>query len=73
LERQSDLSVTPVDAQSADEWSQTMPKAMGNVADGLFRTWPMVRLAGLDGVDDATGRVFNRRQQMGFRSSSSRR
>jgi hypothetical protein len=55
--------VTPVDAQSAEEWSQTMPKAMG-MSPMAFRTWPMVRLAGLDGVDDATGRVFNRRQQM---------
>ena len=35
VELQSDLSVTPVDAQSADEWSQAMPKAMGRSSTGF--------------------------------------
>ena len=35
LELQTDLSVTPVDAQSADDWSQTMPKAMGMPSTGF--------------------------------------
>jgi hypothetical protein len=35
FELHSDLSVTAVDAQSADEWSQVMPKAMGMSSTGF--------------------------------------